>query len=139
MSILLVLRQLENNKFKTEIEYRWAVKPEGNPKAREAIKKVFDVENSYWRGLGNIPNSGLGLKKRFQRFDAVKKFGLKQKNIFDIPKNCICDKILKGISYPDECRLFAKVCKPDDAIGPCMVSSEGACSIYYKYCASSKK
>ena len=133
LSLFFILRQIKNRKFKTEIEYRWVVKPNGNPKAKQAMEKVFDVCNSYWRGLGKIPHSGLKVKNRFQRFDAIKKFSLRPKIIFDIPKNCICDKILKGINYPDECRLFAKECIPDNAIGPCMVSSEGACSIYYRY------
>ncbi|MFH1202451.1 MAG: hydrogenase formation protein HypD [Candidatus Omnitrophota bacterium] len=132
-SIWLVLKQIKDNKFSSQIEYRWAVRPNGNPRAIKAIKKVFDISDVYWRGLGKIPGSGLKLKKRFKKFDAVRKFSLREKNIFDIPKMCICDKILKGISYPDECGLFKNTCKPENPIGPCMVSSEGSCNIYYHY------
>lgn len=132
--IFLVLKQLKQKSNDVEIGYRRGVTARGNPRANQLLKRVFDVCNSEWRGLGPIPSSGLKLKKRFEKFDAIKKFNLKIKSPLKAGKTgCICDKILKGLSIPTACRLFAKTCSPGTPYGPCMVSSEGTCNAYYRY------
>ena len=108
------------------------IKEEGNVVAINQIHEVFEVEDSMWRGLGSIPKSGLKLKPGFALFDAKLKFPTKKLNSRE-PKGCECGNVLKGIKKPDECKLFAKSCTPDNPIGPCMVSSEGTCAAYYKF------
>lgn len=132
--ILLLLKQLKEKRVDVEIEYRRSVVLQGNPSAIKLLKRVFDVCDSNWRGLGAIPNSGLQLRKRFEKYDAIKKFNLKiKKSVNKERKDCICDKILKGLKTPLDCPLFSRGCSPDIPIGPCMVSSEGTCNAYYKY------
>jgi hydrogenase expression/formation protein HypD len=130
--IYMLIHQIENGEAKVEIQYKRIVRAEGNPEARRIMYKVFEIADADWRGIGVIPGSGLVLKKEFAEFDAEKHFDL------EVPpprehKGCSCGEILRGIMFPYECRLFAKVCTPENPIGPCMVSSEGACAAYYRY------
>ena len=124
--------QIKNNEPKIENEYSRVVNSSGNMQAQKVIKKVLKVEDALWRGLGWIPMSGQGIKKEFEKFDAIKKYEIK---ITDTEKQtgCRCGDVLKGKIIPPECPLFEKVCKPNNPIGPCMVSSEGSCAAYYKY------
>ena len=131
-AIKMILIQLQQKKSKIEIEYKSVVKEEGNTVAVNQIHEVFQIQDSMWRGLGNIPKSGLKLKPDFSEFDAKLKFPTKKLNSRE-PKGCECGNVLKGIKKPDECKLFAKSCTPDNPIGPCMVSSEGTCAAYYKF------
>jgi hydrogenase expression/formation protein HypD len=131
-AIKMILIQLQQKKPKIEIEYKSVVKEEGNTVAVNQIHEVFEVEDSMWRGLGSIPKSGLKLKPDFSEFDAKLKFPTKKLNSRE-PKGCECGNVLKGIKKPDECKLFAKLCTPDNPIGACMVSSEGTCAAYYKF------
>ena len=131
-AIKMILIQLQQKKPKIEIEYKSVVKEEGNTVAVNQIHEVFEAEDSMWRGLGSIPKSGLKLKTDFSEFDAKLKFPTKKLNSRE-PKGCECGNVLKGIKKPDECKLFAKSCTPDNPIGPCMVSSEGTCAAYYKF------
>jgi len=131
-AVKMILIQLLKKKPKIEIEYKSVVREEGNTIAINQIHEVFEVEDSVWRGLGNIPGSGLKLKPDFSEFDAKLKFPIK-KLISTEPKKCECGNVLKGIKKPDECKLFSKLCTPDNPIGPCMVSSEGTCAAYYKF------
>ncbi|MCL4415889.1 MAG: hydrogenase formation protein HypD [Actinobacteria bacterium] len=131
-AIKMILVQLKQKKSRIEIEYKSVVKEEGNIIAVNQIHEVFEAEDSIWRGLGSIPKSGLKLKSDFSEFDAKLKFPTKELNSPD-PKGCECGSVLKGIKKPNECRLFAKSCTPDNPIGPCMVSSEGTCAAYYKF------
>jgi hydrogenase expression/formation protein HypD len=131
-AIKMILIQLQQKKPKIEIEYKSVVKEEGNTVAVNQIHEVFEAEDSMWRGLGSIPKSGLKLKPDFSEFDAKLKFPTKKLNSRE-PKGCECGNVLKGIKKPDECKLFAKSCTPDNPIGPCMVSSEGTCAAYYKF------
>jgi hydrogenase expression/formation protein HypD len=108
--------------------YKWA-KPDGNKDARKLLKKVFKIKEGFWRGFGRIKNSALELKKEFEDFDAKKVF--KIKNIKEVKNKCRCALILKGKIIPKECPYFAKICTPSKPLGPCMVSSEGACAAYY--------
>lgn len=131
-AIKMILIQLQQKKAKIEIEYKSVVKEEGNTVAVNQIHEVFQIQDSMWRGLGSIPKSGLKLKPDFSEFDAKLKFPIKKLNSRE-PKGCECGNVLKGIKKPDDCKLFAKSCTPDNPIGPCMVSSEGTCAAYYKF------
>lgn len=130
--VFMILEQIVHNRPDVALQYRRGVSWEGNPKARSAIDTVFETGDSEWRGLGVIPESGLFIKRDLKVFDAL--------SCFDIPeieseenKGCACGDMLKGIKTPDECPLFGKACTPANPVGPCMVSSEGTCSAYYKY------
>ena len=124
--------QIKINQPTIENEYSRVVKKEGNKQAQKIIKKVLKVEDALWRGLGWIPNSGMGIKEEYQDFDATKKYNIKVAESKE-KTGCRCGDVLKGKIIPPECPLFEKVCKPNNPIGPCMVSSEGSCAAYYKY------
>lgn len=130
--ILMVLRQLEHNKAQVENQYARIVREEGNPNAQEMIYEVFEIQNQVWRGIGEIPESGYGIKQKYADFDAAKKFNI---NIEEAPENpdCISGQIMKGIKKPFECSQFGKTCKPTNPLGAPMVSSEGACAAYYHF------
>ncbi len=113
-------------------QYKRAVTEEGNLKAIETMYEVFEVCDSKWRGVGIIPKSGLRLKEKFCDFDAQKKFPVTPPPSKE-PKGCRCGDILRGIALPPDCPLFGKACRPEHPVGPCMVSSEGACAAYYTY------
>ncbi len=134
-SVLRIVRQKKEGRAEVEIQYSRAVGWEGNTKARELIDKYFEVRDSFrWRGLGDIPRSGLKLKEEFSEFDAEKVFDdILPKEPIDDHKLCICGEILKGKAKPTDCRIFGTACTPQNPIGACMVSSEGACAAYYKY------
>ena len=131
-SIATIIRQINKGISEVEIQYRRVVREEGNPTAVKSIYEVFDKSDSIWRGLGNIPGSGLKLKNKFSKFDAKTYFPVKEIKSRE-PAGCECGDVLKGIKKPAECRLFSKTCKPENPVGPCMVSSEGSCAAYYKY------
>ncbi len=131
-SLLMLTRQVTSERAAVEIQYKRSVKPEGNPKARELLYRVFNRADSKWRGLGPIPSSGLKLKEEFAPFDASLKFDTGKMESYD-PPGCICGDILRGVKLPFDCPLFGKRCTPDEPIGPCMVSSEGTCGAYFKY------
>jgi hydrogenase expression/formation protein HypD len=131
-SIYMLLLQNRKKKPMVEIQYRRCVEPKGNIKAQKELDKVFQVNDSSWRGLGTIPDSGLSLRKKFSSFDAEKIFDIQIESSSE-PKGCLCGEILRGVKMPVECRLFVKECTPQHPIGPCMVSSEGTCATYYRY------
>ncbi len=133
LSILMVLKQIKNKEAKVEIQYTRSVKPEGNPLAVKKMWEVFDVCDSSWRGIGIIPDTGLKLRPRFKKFDALKKFNLKLKKGFKEKPGCKCGEIMKGLAEPIDCPFFKKQCKPESPVGACMVSMEGPCFITYKY------
>lgn len=112
--------------------YSRAVREEGNPLARAVMHKYFDLVDVRWRGIGIIPRSGLKLKPEYARYDAEQQYPLEESPVEAVP-GCSCGEILKGKMEPPECPLFAYVCTPLKPVGPCMVSSEGACAAYYKY------
>ena len=131
-SIVMITEQIRKGVSEVEIQYRQVVREEGNPTAVESIYEVFDKSDSLWRGLGNIPGSGLKLKEKYLKFDAKTFFPVKRIKSRE-PAGCECGNVLKGIKKPIECKLFSKICKPENPVGPCMVSSEGSCAAYYKY------
>lgn len=131
-SIAMIQEQIKKKTPEIEIQYNRVVRKEGNPSAVKLIYEIFDKSDSAWRGLGNIPGSGLKLKEKFSGFDARIRFPVKITRSVE-PAGCECGNVLKGIKKPFECRLFSKTCRPESPVGPCMVSSEGSCAAYYKY------
>ncbi|MBL7084650.1 MAG: hydrogenase formation protein HypD [Candidatus Omnitrophica bacterium] len=131
--IFLAMRQIKKKRNRVEIEYTRAVRPEGNLLAIKKMEDVFEICDSDWRGLGNIPKSGLSLKEKFRNYDAGEKFDIRIEESSTNLAGCICDKILKGLRNPTDCPSFRTRCTPENPIGPCMVSSEGTCSAFYKY------
>ncbi len=131
-SILMLIKQVNNMDFRTEIQYKRVVKPEGNVKAKLTMEQVFDIRDDRWRGFGILKASSMKLKERYMRYDADQQFS------FHIPeaeeyKNCICGEILKGKQAPEDCTLFARQCTPERPKGACMVSDEGSCNAHYRY------
>jgi len=117
---------------KVEIQYLRAVKPEGNPRALEIMNEVFEPGDSIWRGLGNIPGSGLHFREEYREFDAESEIPVEVEETREDP-SCICGEILRGVKSPKDCPLFRKACHPGHPVGPCMVSTEGTCAAWYKY------
>lgn len=130
--ILHLVRQIEEGQPRVEIQYRRTVTPQGNPLARKVLEEVFEPADAYWRGIGLIPQSGLRLRGTWSRYDAKNLFPLKIHAVPD-PEGCSCGEVLKGMLIPSECPLFATVCKPEEPVGPCMVSAEGSCAAYYRF------
>ncbi|MCK9603717.1 MAG: hydrogenase formation protein HypD [Candidatus Omnitrophica bacterium] len=131
--ILVIIEQLIEQRPRVDNQYRRVVTPNGNLKAQQVIAQVFRSNDAFWRGLGKIPKSGLKIKNTFSRFDAENVFGIKEAPGARQPARCKCGDVLKGLISPLGCPLFSKRCNPDNPVGPCMVSSEGACNAYYKY------
>jgi hydrogenase expression/formation protein HypD len=131
-SVLMLIEQLEKGEPQVEIQYRRAVRPEGNPKAKAYMNEVFEPRDDWWRGLGKLPESGLKMRDRYRQHDAEYVMPV------EVPREeedrgCICGEILKGAKDPTDCTLFGSVCTPVNPVGACMVSSEGACQAFYKY------
>lgn len=131
-AIYMILKQIKEDVAKIEIEYRRSVTFEGNRRAQETMFEVFRIADVPWRGLGVIPESGLLLKDKYSGFNAEEKFKIKLKPSRE-PAGCICGEILRGVKLPLDCKLFNKVCTPENPVGACMVSSEGACAAYFHY------
>jgi hydrogenase expression/formation protein HypD len=115
-----------------EIQYNRAVKENGNKLAQRYMNEVFEPCDTYWRGFGMIPASGLALRLKYLKYDAEKIFDQVVEETED-DGTCICGEILRGLKVPVDCPLFGRVCVPDKPVGACMVSSEGACNTWYKY------
>lgn len=133
-SILMIVRQFNENRCEVENQYKRAVSKDGNLKAKKLIDEFMEPRDFNWRGLGEIKKSALKLKDEYSFIDAeivFKKYLPTEK--IDDHKLCLCGDILKGKAKPFECKVFAKACTPKSPMGSCMVSSEGACSAYYKY------
>ena len=131
-SIYNLTSQIKNSDGKVLNEYTRLVKPSGNTLALEAINEMFELCDDNWRGLGEIPMSGFKIKDEFSEFDAKKKFNISYKKA-NVNNGCKCGDVIKGVLDPTFCPLFGKACNPEDPVGPCMVSGEGACSAAYKY------
>ena len=130
--VLMVVQQLESGRAEVENQYVRAVRREGNQPAQELIRKVFKVVPRKWRGVGEIPKSGLGLNDAYAAFDAEKKFNLVDHHV-DEPAECLSGLVLQGQIKPHECPAFGTRCTPEHPLGVTMVSSEGACAAYYRY------
>ena len=131
-SILNLVNQHENCTHKVYNEYARVVSKDGNLKAKELIDRYFQPCDFEWRGLGVIKDSGLRLRDEFSYLDAKKYFNVEVGESKE-SKACICGEILRGKAKPYDCKVFGKVCNPQNPIGSCMVSGEGACAAYYKY------
>ena len=131
-SIYMLVKQKEEGKPRLEIQYKRAVKTEGNIKALQIMYEVFELRDDWWRGLGVLPLSGLGIKDKYAAFDAEKQIHVEVEPTRD-DAGCICGEVLKGLKSPKECKLFDRTCNPANPVGACMVSSEGACHAFYKY------
>ncbi|MBU1727330.1 MAG: hydrogenase formation protein HypD [Candidatus Omnitrophica bacterium] len=133
--LYLLVRQIVEKRPQVMNQYSRVVRPRGNPRAQKIIARVFKTSDAYWRGFGSIHNTGLKIKKEFGVFDAESEFCIKgESQGYKATKSqCRCADILRGLISPKECGLFSKACTPENPIGPCMVSTEGACNAYYKY------
>jgi hydrogenase expression/formation protein HypD len=131
-SVSMLVAQIEKGESKVEIAYRRGVRPEGNRQALKLMEQVFESCPADWRGIGEVADSGLRLRKEYQRFDAELAFDIDAGPTYE-PKGCICGDILRGVKRPVDCQLFGRACPPENPVGPCMVSSEGSCSAYYVY------
>ena len=132
-SLLMLVRQVNAGEAKVENQYLRAVTPQGNQRAQAVVQEVFRRREQYeWRGLGEIPDSALELAPAFQDFDAERRFALTYRPAQGT-KGCACPEILRGVMKPVECKLFATACTPENPLGSCMVSDEGACAAYYTY------
>jgi hydrogenase expression/formation protein HypD len=130
--VLMCVRQLEQGRAEVENQYARAVRQEGNQAARELIGQVFTVVPRKWRGVGEIPQSGLGLSEAYAAFDAARKFALTDRVVPE-PAQCLSGLVLQGQIKPPECPAFGRACTPEHPLGATMVSSEGACAAYYRY------
>jgi len=132
-AVLQLITQTNEGRAEVENEYARAVTPQGNVKAQGIVDDVFTLRSSFeWRGLGSVPDSALQIRDVFAAFDAEKRF------VVDVPvpsenKACACGEILRGEKTPTECKIFGTVCTPDNPMGACMVSSEGACAAHWSY------
>lgn len=132
-SILMLVRQINAGRAEVENEFTRAVTREGNRKAQGLVEEVFELRADFeWRGLGTLPDSALRLRPEFAAFDAEQRFGIVYISVPD-HKACECGAILRGEKRPQECKIFGTVCTPQNPIGSCMVSSEGACAAHYTY------
>ena len=136
MSIYMLLKQVSENDAQLENEYSRVVKPEGNPKAIEMMKKAFTVTAGNWRGIGRLPESALQLRSSLVQYDAREKFNVHVKEGKDINFGCECHLVIIGKIKPKECPLFLKTCTPAKPVGACMVSSEGTCRVWAKNVAA---
>ncbi len=130
--VLMAVTQLEEGRAEVENQYCRAVRKEGNRPAQERIAEVFEVAPRKWRGIGEIPSSGLRLRERYRGFDAGEKFQVGAGTVEE-PSECIAGLVLQGLKKPFECPAFGTRCTPETPLGAPMVSSEGACAAYYLY------
>jgi len=130
--INMLLKQVVAGKPRVEDEYFRAVRKGGNPAAIDLMAEVFTVCAASWRAIGTVNATGLEFSKAYASFDAVKRFRVPYSDAPE-PKGCLCGKILLGRALPPDCPLFGEACSPSSAVGPCMVSSEGACAAWFKY------
>ncbi len=129
LALLMLVRQKDPA---IEIEYKRAVRPEGNLIAQRLLDQVFEPCDADWRGLGVIPGSGLALREEFADADARVRFDVDPGPSLE-PRGCRCGEVLRGVTDPADCALFGRRCTPQDPVGACMVSSEGACAARYRY------
>jgi hydrogenase expression/formation protein HypD len=132
-AVLMLVRQVNDGRAEVENEFTRAVTRDGNAAAQKVVQQVFELRERFeWRGLGEVPYSALKIRAGFAHFDAEARFGLAYRPVPD-HKQCECGAILRGVKRPADCKLFGTVCTPDNPMGSCMVSSEGACAAHYSY------
>lgn len=137
VSIAEILRQIHEGSPRAVIEYTRAVSWSGNNSAKNMINQVFEEYDAAWRGIGIIPRSGYKLREDYLKLDALQRYGIKEPSptqwSYDLSPGCRCGEVIIGKIKPLECPLFMKKCTPNSPYGPCMVSSEGACSIWARH------
>ena len=132
-SILMLVRQVNDGRFVVENEFARAVTRDGNATAQAMVAEVFELREQFeWRGLGEVPHSGLRIRPAYAAWDAEARFALPYVRVPD-HQQCECGPILRGLKKPTDCKLFGNVCTPESPLGACMVSSEGACAAHYAY------
>ncbi len=132
-AILMLVKQVNEGRAVVENEFSRAVTRDGNLKAQNLVSELFELRRSFeWRGLNEVPYSALRIRKEFAEFDAEKRFSIDYKTVPD-NKACECGAILRGVKRPQDCKIFGTVCTPENPVGSCMVSSEGACAAHYTY------
>ncbi len=130
--VFMCVKQLEEGRAEVENQYTRAVRRDGNVPARQLVSQVFQVVPRKWRGVGEIPQSGLGLAEAYRAFDAEERFGVAGQTT-DEPTECQSGRIMQGLIKPPDCPAFGTRCTPELPLGATMVSSEGACAAYYRY------
>lgn len=130
--VYMCVKQLEEGRAEVENQYARAVQREGNQPAQNLITEVFEIVTRKWRGVGEIPQSGLGLKPAYKAYDAEQKFGVVHTTVEE-DSECISGVILQGLKKPHDCPAFGTRCTPEHPLGATMVSTEGACAAYYRY------
>ena len=132
-AILMLVRQVNDGRCEVENEFARAVTAHGNQTAQAVVSQVFELRPSFeWRGLGEVPYSALRVRPAYARHDAEARYGLSYRAVAD-NKACECGAILRGVKKPTDCKVFGTVCTPENPLGSCMVSSEGACAAHYSY------
>ncbi|MFA6313197.1 MAG: hydrogenase formation protein HypD [Sterolibacterium sp.] len=132
-AIRMLVRQVNEGRAEVENEFSRAVTRDGNLKAQALVSEVFELRRSFeWRGLGEVPYSALQIRAAFAEFDAERRYALTYVPVPD-NKACECGAILRGVKKPQDCKIFGTVCTPENPMGSCMVSSEGACAAHYTY------
>ncbi len=132
-AILMLVRQVNEDRPRVENAYVRALPAVGNEKARGVIAETMTLRKSFeWRGLGTLPDSAVRLADDYADFDAERRFDLPYRTVPD-PKSCACAEVVRGIKHPQDCPLFGRGCTPDNPIGSCMVSSEGGCAAHWLY------
>ncbi|RFF28073.1 MULTISPECIES: hydrogenase formation protein HypD [unclassified Wenzhouxiangella] len=131
--IAMLIDQLNEGRAEVENQFVRGVSRAGNVKAQKLVAETFELRPEFeWRGLGNVPYSGLRIKTEFAEYDAERRFRVTEKPVRE-NKACECPAIIRGVKKPTDCKIFGTVCTPRNPIGSCMVSSEGACAAYYRY------
>jgi hydrogenase expression/formation protein HypD len=132
-AIRMLVAQVNQGRAEVENEFIRAVSPHGNQLAQDLMAQVFELRETFeWRGLGSMPSSALRICEAYREFDAEHRFQLDYRTVPD-NKACECGAILRGVKTPSECQIFGTVCTPENPVGSCMVSSEGACAAHYTY------
>lgn len=132
-AVLMLVRQVNEGRAEVENEFTRAVNRDGNLNAQALVSDIFELRPSFeWRGLGEVPYSALKIRPGFAAFDAERRFRLGYQPVAD-NKACECGAILRGVKKPTDCKIFGTVCTPENPVGSCMVSSEGACAAHYSY------
>jgi len=132
-AILMLVQQVNDGRAEVENEFSRAVSRDGNRKAQDRMDEVLELRHEFeWRGLSMVPRSALKIRESYGNFDAERRFNL---NYHSVPDNkaCECGAILRGVKRPQDCKIFGTVCTPENPVGSCMVSSEGACAAHYSY------
>jgi hydrogenase expression/formation protein HypD len=132
-AVLMLVRQVNEGRTEVENEFTRAVTREGNAAAQKLVTEIFELRTRFeWRGLGEVPYSALRIRAAYAQFDAERRFELDYTPVAD-NKACECGAILRGVKKPTDCKIFGTVCTPENPVGSCMVSSEGACAAHYAY------